>query len=150
MRPTTRRATWTALFLLTSALAAPALAGECHAVHAEIDLGAGTIAGNFGLVGTVAFASDGTGTAPPTAPPAASVFSGILTITTARGDLVLRETGMFSSRSGSPRGAVLASWGDFESGTGRYAGITGGDLFFVGTNAGGSLQLDVTGELCGD
>jgi hypothetical protein len=150
MRSTTRRATCIALLLLTTALAPPARAGECHAVHAEIDLGAGTIAGNFGLVGSVAFAQDSTATPPATAPPVSSVFSGILTITTAKGGLVLRETGMFSSRSGSPRGAVLASWGDFESGTGRFAGITGGDLFFVGTNTGGGLHLDVTGELCGD
>jgi len=50
----------------------------------------------------------------------------ILAITTARhGTLMLRETGMFSSRTGNPRGPVLSSWGDFLSGTERYEGMTG-------------------------
>src|SRR5678815_3062350 len=96
--------------------------GNCRRIRAEIDLTNGTIEGNFGLDGTVAFVADSRGTVPTTAPPGSSVFSGILTITTARGDLVLRETGMFSSRTGNARGPVLASWGDALSGTDRFTG----------------------------
>ena len=120
---------------------------HCRRIKAEIDLTHGTIEGNFGLDGTVAFVGDGPGTAPPNAPPGSSVFSGILTITTARGNLVLRETGMFSSRTGNPRGSVLASWGDALSGTGRFEGTTG-DLFFAGRIAGDIFLVDVSGQLC--
>jgi hypothetical protein len=116
-------------------------------VHAQIDLTHGTIEGNFGLNGTVAFVGDSSGTSPATAPPNSSVFSGLLTISTARGDLVVRETGMFSSRAGSPRGAVLASWGDTQSGTERFAGVTG-DLSFAGRVVGSIFLVDVTGQLC--
>ena len=122
-------------------------AGECRRIRAEINLTEGTIEGNFGLDGTVAFVADGSGTPPVTAPPGSSVFSGILTITTAQGAIELRETGMFSSRTGSPSGPVLASWGEALSGTGRYAGVTG-DLFFGGVVVGGAFLLDVSGQLC--
>lgn len=120
---------------------------HCRRIRAEIDLTHATIEGNFGLDGTVAFASDSAGTPPATAPATSSVFSGLLTIATARGDLVLRETGMFSSRTGNPAGSVLASWGDAQSGTGRFAGVTG-ELFFAGRVAGSIFLVDVTGELC--
>src|SRR5688572_2380243 len=105
--------------------------GVCRRIRAEINLTEGTIAGNFGLNGTAAFVSDGQGTPPTTAPAGSSVFSGLLTISTDRGVLTLRETGMFSSRAGNPDGAVLASWGDSPSGTGVFDGVTG-DLFFAG------------------
>ena len=120
---------------------------RCRRIRAEIDLTHATIEGNFGLDGTVAFAADSNGTVPSTAPPGSSVFSGILTITTARGNLVLRETGMFSSRTGNPGGSVLASWGDALSGTDRFTGVTG-DLFFSGRRAGAIFLVDVSGELC--
>jgi len=142
-----------ALFLLIAAFlwaAPPAHADGCHQVHAEINLGDLTIDGNFGLDGTVAFVADSSGTPPATAPAGSSVFSGILTITTRRGVLELRETGMFSSRSDTSAGPVLSSWGDFLSGTGRYADVTGGELFFFGRNVGGVLIVDVEGELCRD
>lgn len=119
----------------------------CRRIRAEIDLTHATIEGNFGLDGTVAFAADSNGTVPSTAPPGSSVFSGILTITTARGNLVLRETGMFSSRTGNPGGSVLASWGDALSGTGRFTGTTG-DLFFSGRRVGAIFLVDVSGQLC--
>lgn len=120
---------------------------HCRRIRAEIDLTHGTIEGNFGLDGTVAFVRDSPGTAPVTAPPGSSVFSGILTVTTARGNLVVRETGMFSSRTGNPNGSVLASWGDALSGTGRFEGTTG-DLFFSGRVAGDIFLVDVSGQLC--
>src|SRR6185503_20137327 len=85
--------------------------GHCRRIRAEINLTNGTIQGNFGLDGTVAFVADSNGTPPPTGPAASSVFSGLLTVTTARGNLVLRETGMFSGRTGNPAGPVLYSLG---------------------------------------
>jgi hypothetical protein len=127
--------------------AAPARAQQCKTVRAEIDLTHGTISGNLGLNGTVVFTSDGTGTAPATAPAGSSVFSGILEITSNRGTLRLRETGMFSSRTGNPAGPVLSSWGDSLSGTGFYQGATG-DLFFNGRRVDDILLVEVTGEIC--
>lgn len=129
------------------ALSPRASAENCKNIRAEIDLTNGTIAGNFGLNGTVAFAADGSGTPAPTSPPGSSVFSGILEITTKKGVLRLRETGMFSSRTGNPAGGVLASWGDSMSGTGFYQGATG-DLFFSGAPSDGIFLVEVTGRIC--
>src|ERR1041384_7263101 len=124
-----RRLMSTGCVMLCMLLGRAALAGgdddHCRRIRAEIDLTHGTIEGNFGLDGTVAFVQDSPGTAPVTAPPGSSGFSGILTITPARGTLLVRETGMFSSRTGNPGGPVLASWGDALSGTQRFTGVTG-------------------------
>ena len=139
--------------VLTAALSAvllsvtPARAESCKTIHAEIDLTHGTISGNFGLNGTVAFTSDGTGSAPPTAPPGSSVFSGILDITTKRGVLSMRETGMFSSRTGNAAGPVMASWGDGMSGTGFYQGASG-TVYFNGRRVDDVFLVEVTGEIC--
>jgi hypothetical protein len=133
----------TAVFLSATS----AEAGPCKTIRAEIDLTNGTIAGNFGLSGTVVFTSDGAGTPAPTSPPGSTVFSGILEITTSRGVLRMRETGMFSSRTGNPAGPVLASWGDGMSGTGFYQGVSG-DLFFNGRREGDILLVEVTGQIC--
>jgi len=152
MKPTTPLA-MIILFLSSAGVPAAASdaldpgAGACRTIRAEIDLTHGTIAGNFGLDGTVAFVGDGAGTPPPTAPAGSSVFSGILTITTAHGDLLVRETGMFSSRTGNPAGALLTSFGETTGGTQRYDDVTG-DLFFAGRKAGAVFLVQVTGELC--
>lgn len=129
------------------AIAGSARADDCKRIRGEINLTEGTIQGNFGLDGTVAFVEDSAGTPPATAPAGSSVFSGILTITTGHGVVELRETGMFSSRTGSPNGPALASWGEALSGTGRYQGVTG-DLFFAGLVVGDAFLVDVSGELC--
>jgi hypothetical protein len=142
-----------AALLLCTSLADVAVAdashrdGHCRRIRAEIDLTNGTIEGNFGLNGSVAFAQDSRGTAPTTAPVTSSVFSGILTLATAHGNLVLRETGMFTSRTGNPAGALFASFGETLSGTDRYTGVTG-DLFFTGQVVGDVFLIQVTGELC--
>lgn len=144
------RVTWLAgLALAGLAVAGPARAGDgCRRIHAEIDLSKGTIVGNFGLTGTVVFTADSSSPPPATAPPGSSVFSGILNITTTRhGNLQLRETGMFSSRTGNPLGPVLSSWGDVLSGTDRYEGVTG-DLFFIGRRLDGVFLVEVSGDLC--
>jgi hypothetical protein len=142
------RVTMIALTLATLAPASFAYADECRRVRAEIDLTSGTIEGNLGLDGTVAFTEDSAGTPPATAPATSSVFSGILTITTDRGILEMRETGMFSSRDDNPEDNVLTSWGDDPTGTGRFADITGGTLFFAGRVVGDRFLVDVTGQLC--
>jgi hypothetical protein len=150
-----RRLTSLGTILLCMLLGRVALADDaddgdddnCRRIHAQIDLTHGTIEGNFGLDGTVAFVRDSAGTPPATAPANASVFSGLLTVTTARGNLVLRETGMFSSRTGNPAGALLASWGEAVSGTERFAGVTG-DVFFAGRVSGPIFLVDVSGTLC--
>jgi hypothetical protein len=141
-----------ALALIAGALvwlAAPSVRAEgCQAIRATIDLGTGSITGNFGLEGTVVFTQDSAGTPPPTAPPGSTVFSGLLAITTAGGTLSLRETGVVSSRAGNPEGPVLTSWGDGVSGAGEFAGVTG-DLFFFGRrNAQGLFLVKVRGKLC--
>ena len=117
---------------------------RCAQIHAEINLSTGTISGNFGLDGTVAFAGDSSGTPPATAPVGSSVFSGILTIATDRGELIMRETGMSSGRAGRP---VLYSFGETTGGTGRFADVTG-DVFFGGKIVDGAFLVQVTGELC--
>ncbi len=136
------------LSVATLAHVGAARADDCRRIRAEIDLTNGTIEGNFGLDGTVAFVEDSAGTPPATAPAGSSVFSGILTITTSRGEIQMRETGMFSARTGNPDGFVLASWGDAPSGTGRYGNVAGGDLFFAGRIVGDLFLVDVTGQLC--
>jgi hypothetical protein len=132
---------------LFSANSARADHDGCKNIRAQIDLSTGTIVGNFRLNGTVVFTADGSGTAPATAPAGSSVFSGPLVITTAHGTLTIRETGMFSSRTGNPDGPVLVSWGDGPSGTGFFEGVTG-DLFFIGRRVDGVLLVKVTGTLC--
>jgi len=127
--------------------ASPARAEQCKKIHAEIDLTHGTISGNFGLNGTVVFTSDGTGTPPASAPAGSSVFSGILEIMSTRGTLRMRETGMFSSRTGNPAGPVMSSWGDSMSGTGFYQGVSG-DVFFNGHRADDIFLVEVSGEIC--
>jgi hypothetical protein len=129
------------------AVSLPASAENCKNIRAEINLTAGTISGNFGLNGTVTFTADGSGTPAPTSPPGSSVFSGILEITTQRGVLRIRETGMFSSRTGNPAGPVMASWGDSMSGTGFYQGAVG-DVFFNGRRIDDIFLVEVTGEIC--
>jgi hypothetical protein len=120
---------------------------RCRRIKAEIDLTHGTIEGNFGLNGTVVFVRDSSGTPPSTGPVGSSVFSGLLTITTTRGNLILRETGMFSSRTGNAAGPLLYSIGEAVSGTDRFVGTTG-DVFFNGRRVGDILLVDVVGTLC--
>jgi hypothetical protein len=133
--------------LTTLSSVARAEGAGCRRVRAEIDLSQGTIRGNVGLNGGAVFTRDSPGTAPPTAQAGTSVFSGLLVISTAEGTLTMRETGVFSSRTGNPDGAVLASWSDTPVGTGAFEGVTG-DLFFAGRTRDGALLVKVSGQLC--
>jgi hypothetical protein len=131
------------MFTLSSL--ARAEGAHCRRIHAEQSQG--IISGNFGLNGTSVFTGDAPGTAPPTAQPGTSVFSGLLAITTDEGTLTMHETGVFSSRTGNPDGAVLVSWSDSPTGTGVFEGVTG-DLFFTGRTRDGVLVIKVSGKLC--
>jgi len=108
---------------------------------------AGTIDGNYGLDGTTFFSVDGVAST-PTQAPGTSSYTGIYTITTRRGTLTLRETGISYPRAGNPEGGVLASIAEVQSGTGRYA-TTRGILFFHGHNGRGlPSNVAVSGTLC--
>lgn len=135
------------LGMFTLSSLARAEGANCRRIRAQIDLSQGTIRGNFGLNGSAVFTSDSPGTAPPTAQAGTSVFSGLLAISTDEGTLSMRETGVFSSRTGNPDGAVLASWSDSPTGTGVFEGVTG-DLFFAGRTRDGVLLVEISGKLC--
>jgi hypothetical protein len=107
----------------------------------------GTIDGNLGFDGTTFFTVDGVGTAPPESP-GKSIYTGTFVVTTAHGELTLRETGISYPRNGNPDRGRLSSMAEVLSGTGRYANASG-ILFFYGVNGGG-LPSDVTaaGTLC--
>jgi hypothetical protein len=140
---------------------AVAAAGPCKQVHAQIvsdpilgcaesPIGlctSGRIAGNHGLRGTTFFAGDSAGESTATAPnPAATLsYSGTLEITTAKGTLALRDTGIFDQFTG-----LFSSFDVVETvnSTGRFAGVTG-KLFIGGEIVGGQFVTTViTGGLC--
>jgi len=108
---------------------------------------AGTIRGNFGLIGTTFFSVDGSAETPAQSPGTSS-FSGVFTITTPHGSLTLRETGISYPRRGNPEGGLVATIDEVQSGTGVYA-HTSGILFFHGHNGLGlPSNVEVTGTLC--
>lgn len=106
----------------------------------------GTIDGNHGLDGTTFFSVEGGAATPPTSPGIRS-YSGVFTITTELGDLVLRETGVTYPRPGNPEGGVLSSIIEVKSGTGRYEGATG-IMFFHGRALNGVFDVKLVGTLC--
>jgi hypothetical protein len=139
--------------------AAPALAGECHQVRAQIVdsqtsdgcsspnafCAAGTVVGNRGLNGTTYFTMDGAVRGPASAPGFLAT-SGILVYTTHRGTLTVRETGVSKAAPDASSGLVSAVQ-EVISGTGKYAGATG-HLYVASEAADGEFFAEVTGELC--
>ncbi len=155
----------TSLFgLLLCAASASASAGEaasrCKNVHADVQevvtsenctsplnfCTKGTIDGNHGLEGTTFFSVEGGAATPPTSPGVRS-YSGLFTIKTELGELVLRETGVTYPRPGNPEGGVLSSIIEVNSGTGRYEGATG-IMFFHGRSLNGTYDVKLVGTLC--
>jgi hypothetical protein len=156
----------TAIISMTGLLlcAASAGAGEeakrCKSVHADVQevvttencmsplnfCTRGTIDGNHGLDGTTFFSVEGGAATPPTSPGIRS-YSGVFTITTELGELVLRETGVTYPRPGNPEGGVLSSIIEVTSGTGRYEGATG-IMFFHGRSLNGTFDVELVGTLC--
>jgi hypothetical protein len=104
---------------------------------------AGVYEGDHLLKGTTSFVADGIAPAAGLLVEAPSTlsYSGLLTITTHRGTLTLRDTGIFDTAAG-----LFASRDVIVGGTGIFEGATG-HVFFSGT---GTSEFDSTalGEIC--
>lgn len=102
----------------------------------------GTIRGPHGFNGSIDADFDSIVAGPTTTPePSRTVsFSSVSTITTSRGTLNARETGISSAGAVEPSRRFFAGFGEFIGGTGHYAGATGW-LMFGGRNTDG---LNVT------
>jgi hypothetical protein len=138
-------------------------AAECKPVYAEIisaqyvtgctsPVGlctAGTIDGNRGIEGTTSFIADSTALGPSTAPnPRATIsYSGRFKVTTAKGTLVSRDTGIFDTSTGTPTGGYFASFDVINGGTLSFAGATG-TFQIIGKTVNGQFVSDLRGELC--
>ena len=103
----------------------------------------GTIRGSHGLRGTIDADFDSFAAGPATTPePARTIsFSSVSTITTARGTLQARETGISAVGALEPARRFFAGYGEFIGGTGAYAGATGW-LMFAGRNTDGVNVTD--------
>lgn len=151
-------------FSLALAFAAEAIASECKQVHAQITTSlttegctspvglctTGKVEGNRGLDGTTSFTADSLAAGPATALNAAATFSysGILKITTEKGTLTTRDTGIIDSSTGAAPGGFFSSFDVVIGGTGRFEGATG-RLFIGGETISGQLVTRViTGEIC--
>lgn len=146
----------TLLPLLLACIAAPALAGSCKAIHADlIEVSAtegcnpglascflGEVDGNHGLRGTTHFAADSGRAGPPTSPSFIS-YSGPFEYRTDAGTLTMRETGVTTSGPGG----VVTAYQEIVQGTGLYAGASG-HLFVSGHKGGGMITTFVKGEIC--
>ncbi|HEY5806852.1 MAG TPA: hypothetical protein VIT67_02735 [Povalibacter sp.] len=144
--------------LLCTAAANAGDAKHCKAVRADVQevrtlencttsfCTEGTIDGNHGLSGTTFFSAEG-GAATPPGSPGTSSYTGVFTITTEHGELVLRETGITYPRPGNPEGGVLSSIIEVTSGAGRYEGATG-IMFFHGRSLNGVFDVELVGTLC--
>lgn len=145
------------------AAAAPALAGpdgdgKCKKIHAlivdtQVTEGCtspnrfcaeGTVEGNHGFNGTTYFRMDGAVRGPATAPGSLAT-SGILTYTTDRGTLTVRESGL--SGFVTAEGSFFTAFQQVLEGTDDYLGATG-HLWVLGENLGTHFEADVTGVLC--
>jgi hypothetical protein len=105
---------------------------------------AGEFEGDGLLAGTTAFVADGLAPAaglPAVEAPTTLSYSGLLTITTRRGTLTTRDTGIFDTAAG-----LFASRDVIVSGTGVFEGATG-HLFFTGAGT-SSFESEASGEIC--
>ena len=147
--------------LLCAASANADEAKRCKAVHADVQevqtnenctspvgfCTKGTIDGNHGLSGTTFFSVDGGAATHAASSPGTRSYTGVFTVTTDQGELVLRETGITYPRAGNPEGGVLSSIIEVTSGTGRYEGATG-IMFFHGRSLNGTYDVKLQGTLC--
>jgi hypothetical protein len=105
---------------------------------------AGVFQGDGLLAGTTSFIADGLAPAagmPAVEAPTTLSYSGLLTITTRKGSLTTRDTGIFDTAAGlfSSRDVIL-------SGTGIFVGATG-HLLITGTGT-STFDSEVSGEIC--
>jgi len=105
----------------------------------------GTIEGNRGLNGTTHLELDGGAPGPDTAP-GWRTATGLQTITTRDGTLVLRVVGIFKI-SGTPSNGVEAAGFELVSATGRFEGATG-EVFAATRIVNGVFNHTITGTLC--
>lgn len=145
------------LAVLSVLAAAPALAGQCKKIHADLDEVSsttgcnaglsscflGVVDGNHGLRGTSHFAADSAVSTSPATSPNFIIYSGPFEYRTARGTITARETGVTTR---GPEGIVTA-YQEIVSGTGAYAGSTG-HFFVSGHKTGGTVETFVNGEIC--
>jgi hypothetical protein len=144
--------------LLIASVASPALAGECKKIQARIIdaqvtegctspnrfCAAGAVKGNHGLNGTTYFVMDGAVRGPATAPGSVAT-SGILTYTTNRGTLTVRESGLSGlSESGA---GYFTAFQEVLSGTEEYAGAMG-HLWVLGQVVENGFDSEVRGVIC--
>lgn len=104
----------------------------------------GTVKGNHGLNGTTYFRMDGAVRGPATAPGTIAT-SGILTYTTDRGTLTVRESGLSGLTTAD--GSFFTAFQQVLAGTDGYLGATG-HMWVLGENLGTHFEADVTGVLC--
>jgi hypothetical protein len=105
---------------------------------------AGVFTGDGLLKGTTSFVADAVAPSagmPGVEAPTTLSYTGLLTITTRRGTLTLRDTGIFDTAAG-----LFSSRDVIVGGTGLFTGVTG-HLFFTGTGT-SSLDSQATGEIC--
>ena len=105
----------------------------------------GTVEGNHGFNGTTYFRMDGAVRGPATAPGSIAT-TGILTYTTDRGTLTVRESGL-SGVIETPEVGYFPAIQKVLEGTGDYAGATG-HLWVLGQRIGSEFVSEVRGELC--
>jgi len=105
---------------------------------------AGVFEGNGLLHGTTSFVADGLAPAagmPGVEAPTTLSYSGLLTISTHRGTLTTRDTGIFDTAAG-----LFSSRDVIVGGTGIFAGATG-HLLINGTGT-SSFESVASGEIC--
>jgi hypothetical protein len=105
---------------------------------------AGVFEGGGVLGGTTSFVADGLAPAaglPAVEAPTTLAYSGLLTITTSRGTLTTRDTGIFDTAAG-----LFTSRDVIVGGTGIFDGATG-HMFFSGTGT-SSFESEASGEIC--
>lgn len=106
----------------------------------------GEVDGNHGLRGTTYFKGDSRGE-PPAPSPNFVPYSGVFEYRTARGVLVMRETGLTNQSTGLPESGAVTAYQRIVEGTGEFASASG--YFFVsGFNRAGVVITKVTGEIC--
>lgn len=145
---------YASLIVLLAFAPAPAHAGQCKKIHADlVEVAAtegcnpglsscflGEVDGNHGLRGTTHFKADSARLGPATSPDFIS-YSGPFEYNTAGGKIVTRETGVTNP-------GVVTAYQKIVETTGEYAGATG--YFFVSGDKSGSgiITTRVTGEIC--
>lgn len=147
------KSTCQTLFALLVLASAPAWAGECRKIHADlVEVAAtegcnpglascflGEVDGNHGLRGTTHFNADSARIGPATSPDFIS-YSGPFEYTTAGGSILTRETGVTSPGEVTAYQRIVEATGEFSGATGHF--------FVSGHKSDGVITTGMTGEIC--